>query len=294
MRATYAEHKGLKEVSLENGVKFRTDNTKTKAKLLKEVAEHVEAEYLEELEVTGVTLRSVERRSNKFLIDMLQNGTDGLHGEMVVHVLESRGVTVTFETVEDNLKPEAPETEDTEEVGPATESLPEQAKEKPPLTETEVVKHVEPSNYIKIAKVRNVKTPERGTPESAGIDFFMPYDWGESDKTLLPGQSILISSGIKVSVPTGFAMIAFNKSGVATKKGLYVGACVVDEDYQGEIKIHLTNVSHKPCIISEGDKIIQFLLVPVSKPSITVVDDKDLFAEKTKRGEGGFGSTGSK
>ena len=109
---------------------------------------------------------------------------------------------------------------------------------------------------MKISKVREVKTPTRGTEKSAGIDFYMPNGFSE---TIEPGQSCLVPSGIKANIPTGYALIAFNKSGVAVKKNLYVGACVVDEDYQGEIHINLTNVGTKTTTIESGEKIIQLV-----------------------------------
>jgi len=142
---------------------------------------------------------------------------------------------------------------------------------------------------MKISKVRNVKTPVRGTPESAGIDFFVPE--GIRAK-LPPGGSCLMPSGIKANVPSGYALIAFNKSGVAVKKQLYAGACVVDEDYQGEIHINLTNVGQSSVEINSGEKIIQFVLLPVFYDTIEEVELEELYEEETARGEGGFGSTG--
>ena len=142
---------------------------------------------------------------------------------------------------------------------------------------------------MKIAKVKAVKTPVRGTPESAGIDFFVPEG---IIARLVPGQSCLIPSGIKADVPQGHALIAFNKSGVAVKKNLYVGASVVDEDYQGEIHINLTNVGREEVEINPGEKIIQFILLPVFYDTIEEVELENLYAGATTRGEGGFGSTG--
>ena len=71
---------------------------------------------------------------------------------------------------------------------------------------------------MKISKVRNVKTPSRGTEKSAGIDFFVPDDFDK--KLVFPEGSILIPSGIRADVPEGYALIVFNKSGVAVKKVL--------------------------------------------------------------------------
>ncbi len=144
---------------------------------------------------------------------------------------------------------------------------------------------------MKIAKTREVKTPTRGTPESAGLDLFVPNDFGEA--VISPGNSAFIPSGIKADVPSGHALIAFNKSGVALKKNLAVGACVVDEDYQGEIHIHLYNFGNKDAVVSPGEKLVQMVLVPVFYDSVEVVEPEKLFTSETARGSGGFGSTGN-
>ena len=147
---------------------------------------------------------------------------------------------------------------------------------------------------MKLAKIRNVKTPTRGTAGSAGIDFYVPDDYPSSLCTIQPGDRYFIPSGIKANVPEGFALIAMNKSGVSMKKGLMVGACVVDSDYQGEIHLHLINASNNAVTIEPGDKLTQFLLVPVNHCAVELVDVDDLFDEETARGSGGFGSTGVK
>jgi len=143
---------------------------------------------------------------------------------------------------------------------------------------------------MKISKVRDVKTPTRGTDKSAGIDFFVPDDFEETP--LSPGQSACIPSGIKANVPEGYALVVFNKSGVALKRNLSVGACVIDEDYQGEIHLHVYNFGNKVETVSSGEKLVQMILLPVFYDVLDVVDVQDLFSEETSRGEGGFGSTG--
>jgi dUTP pyrophosphatase len=141
---------------------------------------------------------------------------------------------------------------------------------------------------MKVQKLRDVKTPNRGTSVSAGIDFYVPEDF--ETQVLKPGQSVLIPSGIKAQVPRGYALIAFNKSGVATKQGLSVGACVVDEDYEGEIHLHMINTSDKDQTVATGQKLVQFVLMPVSY--IDVEEVAELPNRNTERGSGGFGSTG--
>ena len=145
---------------------------------------------------------------------------------------------------------------------------------------------------MKIAKIRDVKTPTRGTQGSAGIDFYVPNDYPNSLRRVAPGERFFIPSGVKANVPEGYALIAMNKSGVALKKGLMVGACVVDSDYQGEIHLHLVNTSNDDVTIEAGEKLTQFLLIPVDHCGVEVVNESDLFSHESDRGAGGFGSTG--
>ena len=169
---------------------------------------------------------------------------------------------------------------------------------------------------LKFLKIRNVKSPERGTSEAAGIDFFVP-NFSESfvkafteknptiesvhlsfdndfEFTVKPGQRVLIPSGIKTWMTPGTALIAANKSGVASKKGLIFGAQVVDSDYAGEVHISVINTSNDAVIIKCGEKLIQFIHTPVL---LTPPEEVDEFMfnslhDKSVRGEGGFGSTG--
>ena len=143
---------------------------------------------------------------------------------------------------------------------------------------------------MKFTKVRNVKSPIRSTKYSAGIDFYVPEDFAEV--MLGPGDDVLIPSGIKVRVPSGYALIAFNKSGIATKKRLISGACVVDEDYTGEIHLHLINAGKGNVSIQPNDKILQFILVPVNYSNVSEIDNESYNSYgETERGAGGFGST---
>tara|TARA_B110000503_G_scaffold4852_3_gene6483 strand:+ start:228 stop:719 length:492 start_codon:yes stop_codon:yes gene_type:complete len=161
---------------------------------------------------------------------------------------------------------------------------------------------------MKFLKTRKVKSPLRGTPQSAGIDFYIPDEWNEGVPYQLgPGERLLIPCGLKLSIPTGHALIAFNKSGIATKKGVIVGACVVDEDYQGEVHLSIINTNNSSEMYSDdmyaidsgyvdinpGEKLMQFILVPVNYSDPEEVKElEELHPEKTKRGSDGFGSTG--
>ena len=159
---------------------------------------------------------------------------------------------------------------------------------------------------MKVLKVRDVKTPIRGHANDAGIDFFVPNDF---DAYVEPNTDVLIPSGIKAELPTGYMLMAANKSGVVTSRGaalkcrgkakddafespIILGACIVDEPYQGEIHIHMINVGKETVHIKPGTKIAQFILVPVSYEDVELVESEDeIFQTKSDRGDGGFGST---
>lgn len=151
---------------------------------------------------------------------------------------------------------------------------------------------------MRFTKVRDVRNPERGTARSAGIDFFVPEDLiqGGLYIHIQPNGNALIPSGIKVEVPKGYALVMFNKSGVASKLGLLVGACVIDEDYQGEVHLDLHNTSAREVVIRPGMKIAQGLLLKLHEDfSLVEAEEGELWqGEVTERGTGGFGSTNKK
>ena len=144
---------------------------------------------------------------------------------------------------------------------------------------------------LRISKIKDVKTPER-TGHNAGFDFFVPED--EYVRTLEPHESVLIPSGIKVRLPEGHALIAFNKSGIASKHKLQIGACVIDENYMGEVHLNLINVGNNIVHIKPGMKLAQFILLPVNYAKIEVLPENELYQNfyEDERGENGFGSTG--
>lgn len=174
---------------------------------------------------------------------------------------------------------------------------------------------------ILIHKTREVKSPTRGTSESAGIDFYLPkidssfiedlvsknpqlnqyeilvHKEEEVLLTIPPLSRILIPSGIKVSIPRGTALIAANKSGISHKRGCIFTAQVVDSDYTGEIHLGIMNTNQfTPVSFKEGEKIIQFLHQAIFLSEIEEVDKEsyDFLTQNSERGEGGFGSTDNK
>ena len=142
---------------------------------------------------------------------------------------------------------------------------------------------------LRFCKTREVQSPSRANQYDAGIDFYVPTDY--KSEGIKPGYSAKIPSGIKADIVIGMALVAFNKSGVATKHGLQVGACVVDSGYEGEIHLHVMNVSHRNVFILPDTKLVQFLYLPIALPQIIEVESNRLFDLQSQRGEGGFGST---
>ena len=164
-----------------------------------------------------------------------------------------------------------------------------------------------PGNQIKVEdnkmKVRvqrlheNAKLPVRAHPTDAGMDlFFCPAPKPELDsqiETVLPFGSSVIPTGLKIEVPEGYMLEIKNKSGIASKRGLIVGACVVDRGYTGEIFVNLHNVTHRNQTLHEGDKIAQAVFVKITTDVQMVVSDS-IYDSDTSRGDGALGSTGDR
>ena len=123
------------------------------------------------------------------------------------------------------------------------------------------------------------------------MDFFVPNDAFDSTGQLKlgPHGSINLPSGIVVELPAGYGLVGFNKSSLA-KEGLQVGACIIDSDYHGEVHLHVFNASDHDVVIKRGQKLVQFLVVPILHVSIEEVEYID--RDDSQRGAGGFGSTG--
>ena len=154
---------------------------------------------------------------------------------------------------------------------------------------------------LKIYKLRSdAKLPKRAHKSDAGMDLFYCPN-GEKEKILdieglpiCPRTSKLISTGIKVEVPRGYMLEVKNKSGIAYKRQLLVGACVIDPGYNGELYVNLHNIGIRTQYIQPGDKIAQVVLIPIIHCGIEEIIDNSQLNRGTVRGSGGFGSTGDK
>ena len=135
----------------------------------------------------------------------------------------------------------------------------------------------------------NAIVPTYGSLYSAGAEL---YACIEENLVIAPHETVLIKTGLSIEIPEGYAGLIYARSGLASKKGLApankVG--VVDSDYRGEVMVALHNHSEKSAEIECGERVAQLLIAPFLKAEFNVVES----LSDTVRGDGGFGSTGSK
>jgi dUTP pyrophosphatase len=135
-----------------------------------------------------------------------------------------------------------------------------------------------------------VKPPTRSNPSDAGLDV---YAHVEDPLIILPGESVLIKTGLKFGVPHGYMLQVMNRSSVAAKRQLIVGAHVIDSGYDGEVFINVHNIGERSQTVNYGDKIAQLVMIPVV-PFRPLLVESDLYRQPitiSNRGEGALGST---
>ena len=143
---------------------------------------------------------------------------------------------------------------------------------------------------VNIKKLKaNAALPVYSSAAAAGADLRTCL---EEDVIIRPGKTEMISTGLAMEVPEGYAGLIYARSGLASKRGLApankVG--VIDSDYRGEIMVALHNHSEEAAVISHGERIAQLIITPYLTAEFT---EKEVL-EETERGFGGFGSTGIK
>lgn len=178
-------------------------------------------------------------------------------------------------------------------------------------------------NKLRFTKVREVPSPSRGNAGDAGLDFYIPTNltpielMGTSVNTeqrieydtdlakgfisviyIHPHCRVLIPSGIKVLIePRESMLMAANKSGISTNKGLIFTAEIVDSPYIGEVHIGVVNTSNHVVTLEAGKKATQFIHVPVYLTEPEEIQQEEYYMESQiggSRGANGFGSTGEK
>ena len=133
--------------------------------------------------------------------------------------------------------------------------------------------------------------PSYGTDGSAGLDLRACI---EEPLVLEPNsKSTLVSSGLSVYLEDpNYVGLIYPRSGLGHKQGIVLGNLtgVIDADYQGPLMISVWNRSQETVTINPGDRIAQYVVVPVQRIELQVVDS---FDSESERGSGGFGHTGT-
>lgn len=133
----------------------------------------------------------------------------------------------------------------------------------------------------------NARMPVKATDGSAGYDLTSAVS-----EDIYQGETLLINLGFAISMPPNMCALICSRSGLAARKSVFVlnAPGIIDSDYEGELKVVLTNLGDTPFRISVGDRIAQLVFHDV--PAVELKRVTNIFHIGSKRGDGGFGSTG--
>lgn len=136
----------------------------------------------------------------------------------------------------------------------------------------------------------DIPLPSYETGGAAGADVRANFSNGEA-VVLAPGARILVPTGLAMAIPLGFEVQVRPRSGLALKHGLMLvnSPGTIDSDYRGEVGIIVLNTSDTPFEVTHGMRIAQLVLAPVVQAAFVEVAQLG----ETRRGSGGFGSTGA-
>lgn len=133
----------------------------------------------------------------------------------------------------------------------------------------------------------NAQLPTRASEHAAGYDFYANI---KEPIIIASKQTVLIPTGIAMAIPENYFLAIYARSGLAVKNGIRPANCtgIIDADYRGEIMIALHNDSDKDFVVEPNMRIAQGIFQKYQTFEFEVVDQ----LSETKRGSGGFGSTG--
>ena len=141
---------------------------------------------------------------------------------------------------------------------------------------------------VKIIRSRpQARLPRYMTEQAAGMDLYAVLD---DDLVLSPGQRVLVPTGIAIALPSAYEAQIRPRSGLAVKHGITLvnSPGTIDADYRGEISVIMINHGQTDFIISDGERIAQMIVAPVSRCNWHLVEN----LQDSERGSGGFGHTG--
>ena len=152
---------------------------------------------------------------------------------------------------------------------------------------------------LKVLKVHpNAKLPRKEHSTDVGYDVFYCPEDGVSSIKIAPHSCALIPTGIRLKFPSSWMVEVKNKSGIASKKQLLVGSCVIDSGYTGEVFVNLHNMRTGGRLdsietIEPYEKVAQLVCLFVGSNNQLVEIDEEEYDFNTTRGEGCLGSTGN-
>lgn len=142
----------------------------------------------------------------------------------------------------------------------------------------------------KIGQHPDFPLPKPATPDAAGIDLRACID---APLTVKAGETVLVGTGLAIFLADcNYVGLIMPRSGLGHKHGIVLGNLtgVIDADYQGELMVSIWNRSQTDYTLQPGERMAQYLVVPVMRPTFSIVE---AFSDITVRGKGGFGSSGS-
>lgn len=145
------------------------------------------------------------------------------------------------------------------------------------------------SVLVKIINESPYPLPQYATDGAAGMDVRAHL---EAPVSLRPMERVLVPTGIRLEVPAGYELQVRPRSGLAIRQGITLlnTPGTIDSDYRGELKVILVNLSEETQIIQPGDRIAQLVLARYE----TICWEPAETLQATRRGEGGFGHTGTR
>ncbi|GBQ15350.1 dUTP diphosphatase [Swaminathania salitolerans] len=144
-----------------------------------------------------------------------------------------------------------------------------------------------PVEIVRLPHAEGLDLPHYASSGAAGMDLLAAID---EPRIVAPGSRILVPTGLRVGLPSGYELQIRPRSGLALKHGITLPNTpgTIDEDYRGEIGVIVLNAGTESFTITRGMRIAQAVLAPVTR--LTWVEVSEL--DETSRGTGGFGSTG--
>ena len=143
---------------------------------------------------------------------------------------------------------------------------------------------------MRLAHGKDLPLPTYQSEHAAGLDLLAAVP-SAGPVTIAPGARALVPTGLAIALPDGYEAQVRPRSGLAARDGLTIlnSPGTIDADYRGEIQVLLVNLGSESVVVSRGMRIAQLVIAPVVRAHIVETASLD----KTTRGSGGFGSTGS-